>query len=909
MPLPVLFLLFFLSGFSALLYEIVWVRIFGLVFGNTTLATASVLGAFMLGMALGGLLIGSRSETFRNPLRVFAALELGGALAGLWVLFSRPILESLIVPAQRYCPGNCFIAVALKFGLAFFVMLPATLLMGGTLPVLGKAVAREKTRFGERLGILYGVNTLGGVLGCLLAGFFLIRWLGVSRSVGLGALVNLLVGLGAFALSSYGGGEAGATTRHGERRSLLDDPLTVQVLVIMAVSGFAALGYEVMWSRILVFTFTNSVYAFTVMLTTFLLGLAAGSLVGSIFVDRLQDLPRHLGWVEIGIGLSALLAAILLVNMNRVHQAIFMVGPSTTWFQLNAMRFVEAFLVMFLPTFLMGLSFPLAAKLIVHRQERAGKAVGTLYFSNTLGGMLGSVLTGVVLLRFWAGAAVVAALVFSNLAAGLWLLQYRHLGRSLRSSVLYLAAVLVVVVAILQLVPGRVFSGVYSLVEENFRIIDFREGIEGTVTVHKSTVPWREDRRLDVDGLNVAGTSFMLRTLQALQGHLPNLVHGPARKVLQIGFGTGQTSRSALMYPIDELTVVEISKDVVELAAKHFTDINRQVMRDPRFRCVISDGKNFVKYSSEKYDIIMNDANYAVETASASLFTRDHFLNCREKLNPGGIFSTWMTTDLDTHDLAIVLKTFSSVFPYGLLFMAPNCINKQVVLIGSLQPITLNAMWMEQQLGRDEIKADLAALNIHTLYDVLSCILLDTEGIRRLAEHAEVCTDDHPVLEFSTRAVRARDLCALQNLGRMLRLRPDLSRLSVVVRDSALFFPTLKRYDAASRGLFHGMLVFYRGDVQQALEILLSASRMIPESRLAEEYFRHMDAVVAELSYEAQQRPQELQPWLKLLRYRIAARQYEIALRTCQELVEKFGENPVLLYESARVHFALGQLD
>ncbi|GAB4362897.1 MAG: hypothetical protein Kow0042_00300 [Calditrichia bacterium] len=905
----IILLLFLISGFTGLLYEVVWVRLFGLIFGNTTLAISSVLASFMLGLALGSLFIGFRADRIKNHLKMFAALELGVALTAPLILLLQSPLEALFTLIHSHWPGNSTALYGLKFFLAFLIMLPATFLMGGTLPVLSRALIQQKENLGRGIGVLYGINTLGAVLGTLLTGFFLIRILGVSHSIFLAIGLDLLIALLAFLLSRRSRESRPGLLPARERALFSTDPRARQIILIMALSGFAALGYEVIWSRVLVFALTNSVYAFTVMLATFLLGLTTGSLVGSRFIDRLADIPRWLGATEIGIGLSGLLTAFLLANLNDLHHAIFSLNPRTTWFNWNSIRFLEALLIMFIPTFLMGLSFPLASKIIVPRISRTGEGVGWLYFFNTIGGVLGSLTVGFVLLNFWGSGVAVVTLVFVNLAVGGWLLWQRGLPAPLRKWLLYAGVTVVLFGVALGITPAVMFSGAYSLVESGFPIIDFREGIEGTVTVHQGALPMQRTRRIDVDGLNVAGTSFMLRTLQVLQGHLPNLVHGPAQRVLQIGFGTGQTSHSALTYPIEDFTVIEISRDVLELSAKHFTDINEGVLQNPRFRAVISDGKNFVKYAGGKYDIIMNDANYAVATASASLFTRDHFLNCRERLKPGGILSTWMTTDLDPQDFAIVLKTFQSVFPYSLLWMAPNCINKQVVLMGSSKPMKLDVAWMEAQLQREEVKKDLAAVNIRSVYDLLSCLVLDSEGIRQISEGAPVNTDDHPILEYSTKAIRARDLCAFQNLGSIIRRPPDRAKLLVNPPDSLSFPENLQRYAAAAQKLLQGMLVFYQGKTRDALEILLTGSRMIPESRLAAEYFRHMDIVTAQLSYEIQQDPGALGPRLKMLRHKIAARQFEPALKMCRELSEQFGENPLLQYESARVHFSLNQLE
>ncbi len=188
------------------------------------------------------------------------------------------------------------------------------------------------------------------------------------------------------------------------------------------------------------------------------------------------------------------------------------------------------------------------------------------------------------------------------------------------------------------------------------------------------------------------------------------------------------------------------------------------------------DGKNFVKYTPHRYNIIMNDANYAVATPSASLFTRDHFVNCLQKLLPDGILSTWMTTDLDPQDFRIVLKTFQSVFPYALMWMAPNCVNKQVVLMGSVTPIQLNFQHLQNTMRIPAIQNDLKTVNIQSAYDVLACLLLDEKGIAAIAAQAPINTDNHPILEFSTKDVRSRDWCAYQNLAEILLHPPNLKK-------------------------------------------------------------------------------------------------------------------------------------
>jgi len=347
-----------------------------------------------------------------------------------------------------------------------------------------------------------------------------------------------------------------------------------------------------------------------------------------------------------------------------------------------------------------------------------------------------------------------------------------------------------------------------------------------------------------VDGLNVAGTSFMLRTLQTLQGLLPLIVHGNSKHILQIGFGTGQTSYSALLHPVEQFLLVEISGDIVDFARLYFSELNRDVVNHPNFDYVILDGKNFVKYTSDKYDVIMNDANYAVATSSASLFTKDHFENCKSKLKAGGILSTWMTTDLDPQDFRIVLKTFQSVFPYCLLWMAPNCINKQIVLMGSLQEIKINFEKIQEIFSKQVIRDDLSNINITSIYDLINCIVLD-----------------------------------------------------------------LNRNELASKELLLGMMQFYQGKTNIALETILNASRKIPESKLAAQIFEQMDLITAQLNMELMQNPFDLQANLKFARHLTGLSQCCEALKQLKPIELRDSSNPLIYYEMARCYLGLNQSD
>ncbi len=397
----VVFILFFLSGLTGLLYEVVWTRLFGLVFGNTTLAISTVLSAFMLGLSSGSIVLGRVADRIKGHLKLYALLELGVGLAAIAIFLLQGILERLFATGYLYLQQTHFLFHLLQFVIAFLVMFPATFLMGGTLPVLSHVVVDEEKRLGSGIGKLYSINTLGAMVGCFVTGFVFLRVLGIQRTIYYAAGMNGFIVFMAYLFSRFRGSrvfvpEVKAPSFEGRF------PGAVRLIfLVMALSGFVSLSYEVLWSRMLVFVMTNSVYAFTVMLTTFLCGIGVGSYFGGKWADRTRDLFGLLGWVECGIGVSALIAATVLTNLSGIHDSVFIVGPTTTWWEWNGIRFLEAFLVMFIPTFFMGASFPIASRIVVSRLGEMGSRLGSPAFCHPSGGGVGSFLTGSIIISFW----------------------------------------------------------------------------------------------------------------------------------------------------------------------------------------------------------------------------------------------------------------------------------------------------------------------------------------------------------------------------------------------------------------------------------------------------------------------------------------------------------------------------
>ena len=325
-------LLFLFSGFCSLVYEVSWMRSFGLIFGNNTLAVSTVLSAFMLGLGLGAVVIGRYTPRLKNPLKTYGLLEIGIGITGLIVLVGTEVLQPFFSFVSRYFSDIPFILYLIKFLISFALMLPATFLMGGTLPVLVMALIWQNAKLGKEVGWLYGINTLGAVIGTIFSGFYSIRIYGLEQSLFIAAAANIFIGLVTLILSA----------NRDMYKTILKAELPKETIaanegrwiyIIFAITGFYALGYEVVWNRLLVFIMTNSVYAFTIMLATFLFGIALGSGIGSKLTGT-KDLVRLFGILLGATVLFALFASIGLKYLPEIHNAVFvlMLAPGmTTW--------------------------------------------------------------------------------------------------------------------------------------------------------------------------------------------------------------------------------------------------------------------------------------------------------------------------------------------------------------------------------------------------------------------------------------------------------------------------------------------------------------------------------------------------------------------------------------------------
>jgi spermidine synthase len=755
---------FFLSGTAALLYEVVWMRLLGLVFGHTVYAVTTVLAAYMGGLALGSLLAGRWADRLRRPLRTYGLLEAAiGAycLATPWLF--RATEAAYLWLSRSVRPGPVG-AGLLHFAFAALILLPPTALMGATLPVLSRAVVQVPSLAASRVGTLYAVNTWGAVAGTAATGFLLLPALGLGRTVWLGVGLNLLVAalallLERWALAAPQAAVAAAPAVESAGAPDRPEPSRLEVtvaLVAIGVSGAASMAYEIAWTRALSLALGSSTYAFAAMLTTFLSGLALGALVVSRLLRRRRLGLVAFALVEAGI---ALLALLLLPLFGRLPEAMLVVlgRAGVTHGAALTAQFALSFLLMILPTLLVGATFPLVIAALGRGLERLGREVGGVYSANTVGTILGSMAAGFLLVPAIGIQNTVLLAAGANLAAGLAAVL---VARDASGRVRIGAAAAVCLFAALALAlprwdPRLMTSGVAvyadtfrGLTPEAFRtsqqrreLLFYEEGLSTTVAVVRSPTAVS----LSVNGKTDASTGRDMAT-QLLLGHMGALLLEEPRRALVIGLASGITVGAAAQHPFERIDVAEIEPAMLE-ASRFFEKENRKALSDPRVKVLVGDGRQILEAATGSYDLIVSEPSNPWIAGVASLFTREFYESARRHLSPNGVMVQWLQSySIFTADVRMVMRTFQEVFPHVSVWVPfPG----DFLLVATPGPATLDLGLVARRaaaspgLREDLTRLDLLGENLAFRF------FLGEEDVRRFAAGAPLNTDDRPLLEFS----------------------------------------------------------------------------------------------------------------------------------------------------------------
>ncbi len=827
-PLLIVLVIFFFSGATGLVYEVVWTRMLTLVFGHTIYAVSTVLTAFMAGLALGSWLSGRFADRVRHPVRLYALLELAIGVYALAVPFVLGHLDPVFRPIYFHLHASFYEFSIIRFAVCFFVLVLPTTLMGATLPVLSRVVAPAADTLGKRLGALYSVNTLGAVLGCSATGFVLIRMLGVGDTIRATAAVNVLIAAAAWRLSTRQAlleplsAEEVPRAHPGVRLAPLAPWRLRAVLFAFLLSGFVALALEVLWTRSLVYTFFqgSSTYAFTTILTLFLLGLGAGALAALPLADRVQSPLRWLAACELVIGLFALVSLPLLVHLARAQAGQL---PLFSWISLTLRDFLKAATVMAIPTFAMGAFFPLIVRAYIADAAGAARGVGTLYAFNTSGAILGSFLAGFALIPFvgMSTSLLVLGSISVLIGVGLGALDP---GTSKTAKLATAGVCAAALVALLAVLPAK---AVFQQVLDGERLLFYREGETATVAVVQGRTG---ERRLHIDNVGVAGSNLVMMTDQKSLAHVPCLLHPRPRRVLTVGFGSGGTSWSFTTHrDLESIRCVEIAPTVVE-AHTFFPDCNFELFRDPRYKVIFEDARSLLRLDDATYDVISTDCTDLQYKSNADLYTVEYFELCRRRLNDDGIFVVWMPlSGLTEEYFRVVLATFQHVFPEGTVWYMNNYPTHYLLLVGRERPIEIDWPRLSERIARPEVQRDLAIIDLEDPYKMVSGFLMDAPTLRRFVAGYPPNTEDRPVLEYEVARSMVGDVTG--NLEGLMRaaesVRPPV--VGIPPERAAEIGAGIDRHLAARRHVLRGHLAFLRGREDLARYEYQQASAITPD--------------------------------------------------------------------------------
>lgn len=771
-------ILFLLSGIAGLMYQVVWFKHLSYFLGNTTYSQVVVLSTFMGGLAIGSWWWGKKADESENPLKLAAYLEISIAL---YCLFYIPIFDGIkiifieLVKSQGW-PSDGNMVLSLKFLICSLTLLFPTILMGGTIPILVRYLSNHISVIGKNISILYFVNSLGAVFGSILAGFYLIQKIGLTSTVFVGALMDLLVGLVFLWIVHLSNRKAYNTkivnsNKNGKKEGQLITQIQYNIVLIIALtSGFCAMAYEIIWLRLLIPILSSSTYSFTLILTVFIFGITLGSLLVYFILPKIKNQYNFLAICQIGIIVSVLLT---IPFYERIPYMIWSgIGENLKtlegYYKYLSFQFFYSSIIMILPTIFMGMCLPVVSKLSVNQIKNSGEKIGRAFALNTLGTVMGSVLTGIILIPLFGIGISIDIVLFINVLMVILILSTNQLGRLTRFSVLLMVLVGLGIVKNISDVDYRTWA--YSIMmsevprkvnrieppksfdsfirqqkEIHDNILFYEEGLNGTFVVAEND---QNQVYLYTNGKADANSKTDF-TAQSLLAHIPLVLHNNPDSVFVIGFGAGTTIGNVLNYrEVRFAQVAEISKEVID-ASVHFEHINNQPLNDSRLSLIKDDGISALKLSPYSYDIIISQPSNPWSAGVGNLFTANFFQDCKSKLKSGGVLAQWFNLyEMNDKILKLVLRTLRSEFDNLQIWQIGGndililCSNEQLKL--DIEKSKKSFLEHEEYFERLNIKnfPTFLSLQINNSTDHISIYAFDDDNL--------INTEDFPILEFDS---------------------------------------------------------------------------------------------------------------------------------------------------------------
>ncbi len=902
------FILFFLSGMAGLMYEILWVNRFGRLMGNSSYATGTVLAAYMGGLGLGSFLIGRVADRWRNLLRAYAILEI---MIGGLALMVGPLLF-LLSPLYIYIASffNPAATAVSRMVVSIAVMLPPTICMGATLPILVKYCSRSGGEGGLKLGQLYAVNTLGAVLGVLGAGFYFLPIHGEWVTLLAAFAINVTVCVFAWVWSSSLKQKAivGTTPSRTESVAFIYNRKVILSLAAIFITGFAAMSMQVAWSRVISLMLGSSVFSFTAMLAILLAGIGMGGELGNILMRLNKNRRMIFIWSQL------LLCIWLLVTVPHYDSFADIVGLLNTYF-IGQFSWIMLFIavaciaMLLLPALCMGISIPVVMSIVSSGSDEA-KCTGLVYASNTFGGICGSLFAGFLLLPFLGVINIYLISMSLTLIAVFLVLMQEFRPNALHYAIM--AILMVVAIGIFSIEswdPLKIGMGSYMYgPSKDFdgEIVFYEDGVSGTVTVEKYP---NDVRTLRVNGKADASTELDMSN-QLMTGHLGMFHNVTATNVLVVGYGSGVSVGAVLQYDVNTVHCAELERRVIE-ADPWFNTVNHKPLDDDRLSVYVEDGRNIVNVSPLTYDVIVSEPSNPWIAGIDNLFSRDYYEACKEQMAEDGVMCQWLQAyGTSLSDFKLIMRTFASVFDYHAMYRVSS---GDYLLIGSATNVKPDLEGIQALIERvPEMKHDFirycSASTAKAL--ILRYFIFDTEDYDNFCGiDGRILKDSHNTLGYSA----ARNLfTTTKESVQEITSAVYAHKKSLWPSELTIEYAESEVHELSAVMLDVGARCIAAGNIELAEDAYRRAVEFDPMNTWALSELMKINWIKGDsVSSEMIKRVVDGNPGIayNLCRYLFSVKQYDVAQTILDLLADKYPESSTLMIKLALSHINMGNID
>jgi spermidine synthase len=766
-----IYLCFLLSGVTGLIYEVLWGKYLLLLIGSGSFAHIIVLATFMGGLATGNILFGRLCDGPVRKLSIYAFLELGVGLSCAiypWLLGQLTDVYLMLASNDPGSTGN----MALKILLAACSILPPTILMGGTLPVLARYIIADLRQVGNKIGTLYFVNSAGAMAGCLLAGFHLIHKYGLEFSMILTAGVNISIGFLFLFLRrteqiSPPAEECDSQAREQTLRSYSSRQVN-GTLALVFVTGILTMLYEVIWIRLLSLVLGSSSHSFSLMLFTFIGGIALGSAIVTRILRKDRDVLLLFALCEAGVFFSLLCVLPIYERLPYYFNvmASYLTRSDETFVIYLGTKVLMATLTMAVPAMFIGMTLPLASRVNVKGLHILGRGIGTVFSINTAGNIVGAVLGGFVFVPLFGLQTSLLIGIFCSGAVGFALYLLAGRGKPMARAIIA-ATMLAIFVFGVTITPrweiALMHAGIFrkqarmahSFKDYKTRLTQFEVAFHEDGPNLSAVVLRRTKGRpgiwLKVNGKTNASSNHDMPT-QLMLSHIPLLLKPDSRKVAIIGLGSGVSAAAVLGHPVDSVDVVEISRSVVKASRFFSPVVDEPPLDDPRLHLYIADAKDFFRVQPEAgYDVIISEPSNPWISGIANLYSLEFFELVRSRLKPDGLMVQAVQLSESNDRLGeIVLNTFSRLFPYVTVW---HTVSMDTILVGSMSPVEPDFDLIEKRLAKGRVNNQLNAPGLrYKIPDTLTFLshqILGPEDFKAAFPGEGILNSDNfPVLEY-----------------------------------------------------------------------------------------------------------------------------------------------------------------